>query len=220
MRMHADLDARRSRVAAAWVVALVVTVIAAVAHVAAGGAAPHPTALVAGGLVSGFLGMAVVCSHGAAGLSSRRLALVVALDQTVQHVAFSLLGSSGGSSLATHADAVAGHAAHGALAAPSASIAATGIPVAATAPGLMVAHHAIAALLAFALIRRGSSAIAAALRALGFALARLLEPVAPAAVPLDAPRALLDARELLPSPAAVVLGGSGRRGPPAIALAR
>jgi len=38
MRMHADLAARRSRVAASWIIALVATVIAASAHTLAGGA--------------------------------------------------------------------------------------------------------------------------------------------------------------------------------------
>lgn len=218
--MHADLDARRSRVAASWIVALVVTAIAGTAHVLAGGTVPHPTALVAGALVSGFLSMAALAGVRGGDLSRRRLALVVVIDQAAQHLALSLLGPAGGAALADHGDAAADHATHAALGAPPASIAVSGIPFDAAAPALMGAHHALAAVAAFALLRRGAAAIAAALRSLGVAIARLTEPVSAETVRPVA-LALLTALGMQPSPAAAfVLGGSGRRGPPRFALAR
>jgi hypothetical protein len=218
MRMHADLAARRSRVAAAWLVAVVVTLIAGTAHTAAGGSPPHVTALVAGALVSGFLGMAALSALRTGRLSRLGLAGVVALDQSVQHVAFSLLGPATGSAVATGADAAAGHAAHGALDATTAAIAAAGIPSTTAAPALMTAHHALAALASYLLLRRGAAAVARALQALALAIARVLEPVVAAALPVVV-RALLESALPLPS-AVVVLGGAGRRGPPVVALAR
>ena len=217
--MHADLAARRSRVAAAWIVALIVTVVAASAHTLAGGAPPHLTALVVAGLVSGFLGMAALSALRSGALSRLGLAGLVALDQLVQHAAFTLLAPTGGGAAAASADAVAGHAGHAAHAAPSVAIAATGIPLDAAAPALMGAHHALAAAVSFVLLRRGAAAIAAALEALELALTRLVEPVAATAFPSPA-RAPLGAVEHPLAPAVVVLGGSGRRGPPVLGLAR
>ncbi len=219
MRMHADLAARRSRVAAAWLVAVVVTLIAGTAHTAAGGAAPHVTALVAGALVSGFLGMAALSALRTGRLSRLGLAGVVALDQAVQHVAFSLLGPATGSAVATGADAAAGHAAHGALDATTAAIAAAGIPSATAAPALMTAHHALAALASYLLLRHAAAAIARALQSLALAVARVLEPLASPALPVVVRAPLESAALVIPS-AVVVLGGAGRRGPPAVALAR
>ncbi|KQV24700.1 hypothetical protein ASG83_09145 [Yonghaparkia sp. Soil809] len=222
--MHADLAARRSRVAASWIVALVTTVVAASAHTLAGGAAPHALALLVGVGASGFLGMTALSALRAGRLSRLGLAAVVALDQTVFHLVFSLLGPAGGAAVATGADAPAGHPAHGAIEAAAVAIAPAGIPVEAAAPlagatALMGLHHAVAALTSYALLRRGSEAVAAALHALGLALARLLEPVVAAAAPVVGRAPLGGAgRRLLP--AVVVLGGSGRRGPPAVALAR
>lgn len=224
MRMHADLAARRSRVAASWIVALVTTVIAASAHTLAGGAAPHALALLVGVGVSGFLGMTALSALRAGRLSGLGLASVVALDQVVFHLVFSLLGPAGGAAVATGADAPAGHATHGALDATAVATAPAGIPIEAAAPlagatALMGLQHAVAAVASYVLLRRGSAAIAAALDALGLALARLLEPVVtPQPVVLD--RAPVRGVERLARPAVVVLGGSGRRGPPAIALAR
>lgn len=223
MRMHADLAARRSRVAASWIVALVATVIAASAHTLAGGAAPHALALLVGVGVSGFLGMTALSAVRAGRLSRLGLAGVVALDQAVFHLVFSILGPASGASVATGADAGAGHATHGALDA-AAAIAPAGFPIDAAAPlagatALMGLHHAVAAVASYVLLRRGSVAIAAALDALGLALARLLEPVVAAVAPVPG-RAPLGAAERLILPAVIVLGGSGRRGPPAVALAR
>lgn len=223
MRMHADLAARRSRVAASWIVALVATVIAASAHTLAGGAAPHALALLLGVGASGLLGMTALAALRAGRLSRLGLAGVVALDQAVFHLAFSLLGPAGGG-VASGADALAGHPAHGALDAASVAIAPAGIPIEAAAPlagatALMGLHHAIAAVASYVLLRRGSAAIASAFEALGLALARLLEPVVVVVAPVLG-RAPLGGVERLVLPAVVVLGGSGRRGPPAVALAR
>ncbi|MDO8337962.1 MAG: hypothetical protein Q7T15_06880, partial [Microcella sp.] len=113
MRMHADLAARRSRVAASWIVALVATVIAASAHTLAGGAAPHALALLLGVGVSGFLGMTALSALRDGRLSRLGLAGVIALDQAVFHLVFSLLGPAGRGAVAPGADAPAGHPAHG-----------------------------------------------------------------------------------------------------------
>lgn len=224
MRMHADLAARRSRVAASWIVALVATVLAASAHTLAGGAAPHALALLVGVGVSGFLGMTALSALRTGRLSRLGLAGVVALDQAVFHLVFSLLGPAGGAAVATGADAPVGHATHGALDAVSVAIAPAGIPIEAAAPlagatALMGLHHAVAAVASYVLLRRGSAAVAAALDALGLALARLLERVVAPRSPVRG-RAPLGGAERLVLPAVVVLGGSGRRGPPAVALAR
>lgn len=224
MRMHADLDARRSRVAAAWIVALVATVIAASAHILAGGAPPHALVLLVGAGVSGFLGMIVLTTLRAGSLSRFRIASIVALDQALFHLVFSLLGPAGGAAVTPGGDAGGVHAAHGALVAPTAAIAPAGLPIGPAAPfsgasTFMGLNHAIAGVASYVLLRRGSAATAAALDALGLALARLLEPVVaphPAVVPLALPGGVVR----LVLPAVIVLGGSGRRGPPVVALAR
>lgn len=224
MRMHADLAARRSRVAASWIVALVVTVIAASAHTLAGGAAPHALALVVGVGVSGLLGMTALSALRTGRLSRLGLAGVVALDQAAFHLVYSLLGQADGTAGGPGGDALAGHPTHGALDAAAVAIAPAGIPIEVAAPlagatTLMGLHHAVAAVASYLLIRRGSAAMAAALDALGLALARLLEPVVtPELVVIG--RAPLGGTERSVLPAVVVLGGAGRRGPPAVALAR
>ncbi|GAA1688783.1 hypothetical protein GCM10009792_05960 [Microcella alkalica] len=222
--MHADLAARRSRVAASWIVALVATAIAASAHTLAGGAAPHPLSLIVGVGVSGFVGMAALSALRTGRLSRFGLAGVVALDQAVFHLVFSLLGPAGGSAVATGGDAPVGHATHGGLDAASAAIAPAGIPIEAAAPlagatALMGLHHAVAAVASYVLLRRGSSAVATALDALGLALARLLEPLLTPQV-VFAGRAGERSVERSALHSVLVLGGSGRRGPPVVARAR
>lgn len=221
--MHADLAARRSRVAASWIVALVTTIVAASAHTVAGGAAPHPTALLAGALASGFLSMSVLAALRSSRPSRLGLAGLVVLDQVSFHLAFSLLGPADTVTVATGSDAVADHLTHGAFDAASVAIAPAGIPFEAVAPLAGAAslglHHGIAAIVSFALLRRGSVAVAAALHALGLALARLVAPIAAPVHPAVG-RAPLGAVEQILLPAVVVLGGSGRRGPPTVALAR
>lgn len=83
----------------------------------------------------------------------------------------------------------------------------------------MVAHHALAALASFLLLRHGAAAIGRALQSLGLALARVLQHLAPPPL-LPSPRLPLESAETLVPSAVVVLGGAGRRGPPAVALAR
>lgn len=210
--MHADLADRRTRVAASWIVALVVTTVAAALHTLAGGATPHPVALLAALLGSGFLGMLVVARRRAGRATRLGIAAAVAVDQAIAHLVFSTLGTS---SLGSAADV--GLHEHLALGGPG--LPAALAPVAEAPAAWMGAHHAVAAVIAYGMLLRGTAAVTAALAALGLLLARLLAPP-PAPAPLAMRRSAPAAATAAPSPAVVVLGGIGRRGPPAPALAR
>lgn len=215
--MHADLTARRTRVAASWIVALVATAIAAAAHLLAGGAAPHAVALVAAVAISGFISMLVVAGRRTGRASRAGVAAAVAIDQALFHLVFAALGAGGplGSSAGSTTLGADAHAVHGPLASPGLAAA----PLAEAPAFSMGAHHALAAVIAYGMLLRGTSAVTAALAALALLLARLLAPP-PAAAPLAVRRPAPAAAPAVPSPAVVVLGGIGRRGPPAIALAR
>lgn len=216
MSSHADLAARRTRVAASWLVALVATVVAANAHVLAGGATPHGIALLVSVTLSGFLGMAVVAGRRSGRLSRLGVAAAVVLDQALFHLAFSVLGPAGA---ITPAGAPADpHTLH--LGFDAAALAPLALAPAAAAPDLsMGAHHLVVAVITYGMLLRGTAAVTAALTALGVLLARLLAPVTVAVLPPTSRAATLIANAS-PSPAAVVLGGIGRRGPPVVALAR
>lgn len=226
MRMHADLAARRTRVAASWIVALVATAVAATAHLLAGGAAPHAVALVVAVAISGFIGMLVVAGRRTGRLSHAGVAAAVAIDQALFHLVFTALGPGGplgstalGSttpgSTTLGADA---HAVHVPLASPGLGTAVVA-PLADAPAFSMGAHHALAAVIAYGMLLRGTAALTAALTALGLLLARLLAP-SPTLAPIPVRRAAPAAMTLGLSPAVIVLGGIGRRGPPAFASAR
>ena len=217
--MHADLAARRTRVAASWIVALVATAVAAGAHMLAGGAAPHAVALVAAVSISGFVGVLVVAGRRSGRLSRAGVAAAVAIDQALFHLVFTALGAGGplGPSTLRSATGADAHALHGPLG--SAGLGTTAAPLAETPAFSMGAHHAIAAVIAYGMLLRGTSALTAALTTLGLLLARLLAP-SPALAPIPVRRAAIGVAALGLSPAVIVLGGIGRRGPPAFASAR
>lgn len=217
--MHADLAARRTRVAASWIVALVATAVAAGAHMLAGGAAPHAVALVAAVSISGFVGVLVVAGRRSGRLSRAGVAAAVAIDQALFHLVFTALGAGGplGPSTLRSATGADAHALHGPLG--SAGLGTAAAPLAETPAFSMGAHHAIAAVIAYGMLLRGTSALTAALTTLGLLLARLLAP-SPAPAPIPVRRAAIGGAALGLSPAVIVLGGIGRRGPPAFASAR
>lgn len=217
--MHADLAARRTRVAASWIVALVATAVAAGAHMLAGGAAPHAVALVAAVSISGFVGVLVVAGRRSGRLTRVGVAAAVAIDQALFHLVFTALGAGGplGPSTLRSSTGADAHALHGPLG--SAGLGTAAAPLAETPAFSMGAHHAIAAVIAYGMLLRGTSALTAALTTLGLLLARLLAP-SPALAPIPVRRAAIGVAALGLSPAVIVLGGIGRRGPPAFASAR
>lgn len=218
MRMHADLAARRTRVAASWIAALVATAVAAAAHMLAGGAAPHAVTLVAAVAISGFVGVLVVAGRRSGRLSRAGVAAAVAIDQALFHLVFTALGAGGplGPSTLRSATGADAHALHGPLGSAGLGVAA---PIAETPAFSMGAHHALAAVIAYGMLLRGTSALTAALTALGLLLARLVAP-SPAPAPIPVRRAAIGVAALGLSPTVIVLGGIGRRGPPAFASAR
>lgn len=166
--------ARRQRVAASWLVAAVSTVVAAGFHTAAGGTTPSIVAIVAALVLSGGFGMLVVGRR----LSRRRTAAGIVLDQVMFHGMFAFFGASTPASTPDLAHSTTAHA-HDALLglAVDASVAA------ATPTAAMIAGHLAAAIVAYALLRGGVTAVATCLAALVAALARIVQGDPAPAVP-------------------------------------
>lgn len=210
----AALRARRSRTAASLVVAVLAIVVTAVGHGLAGGAMPHPVALLLGLVVTALVGLLVIGPRPTAG----RLALGVSVDQLLLHVLFTALGTA--AAPAATALAPSAGAAHAAHAAPMLlpGHASGGSALLALLDPVMAGHHALAGLVVFALLLRGRASLAIALSALELRIRRALTPLdalrAPVAPrPVAAPAAPAAPRSALaPRP-------ERRRGPPAFALA-
>ncbi len=145
---------RMTRVASAWTVASVTTLVAAVAHLTAGGGAPSLAALALGLCGSGFLAMLVV------GRRVRLASLLgaVIVDQVALHALFTLLG---------HEAAVAGsHHAHELTVLAEASPA-----------DPMVLHHVAAGLVSALLLSLGHRALVAVARSASVVLRRAVRLV-------------------------------------------
>lgn len=181
MTIDERLGARRSRVAAASVVAIVAVVVAATGHaLAGGGMATLPTLLVA--LVLGVpLGALIVGTRG----STARLAVGVAVDQAIFHAVFAFFGaesSPAGARAAAHelhgahvlsAHALSAHAlsAHD-LSAHEHATALTHLATPAGTAGGMLAAHLVAGLVAMAAVAHGRAALDSALGSLARAIVR------------------------------------------------
>lgn len=167
------------------------TLLAAVSHTFAGGAAPHPLLV---------LGMTVLLIPIAALLigarvSKARVALTVLVSQAAFHVIFQLLGAPTGSELAL------GHS-HEMLSLGTVSIAAL--------PDLaMLAGHALAAAATTALLWRGESLVRLIA---GWVLALVRQALSP--VPADHGRPTVLVSHLHPLVDAAQSAAVSRRGPP------
>lgn len=209
MTATSALAVRRQRLAASWLVAGVSTLVAAAFHTAAGGSSPSIVAIIAALVLSGGFGMLVVGRR----LGRRRTAAGVALDQVMFHAMFAFFGAN--------SPAVAHDAAHSASAHDHARPLGLSVDasVAAAAPAMaMIAGHLAAAVVAYALIRVGVTAVAGCLAALLAALARALQGDVAPGVPTVG---RLVARGQHPA----ILRGTDavripdRRGPPVFAVA-
>ncbi|MDX2026616.1 hypothetical protein [Microcella sp.] len=209
MTATSALTARRQRLAASWVVAGVSTLVAAMFHTAAGGATPSLVAITAALLLSGGFGMLIVGRR----LSRRRTAAGVVLDQVMFHGMFAFFGASAPASTPDLTHSTTAHAHDPLLGFAVDASVATVAPAAA-----MIAGHLAAAIVAYALLRTGLTAVAACLAALVAALARVVEGYLAPAVPTVA---RLVARGQHPE----ALRGTDalripdRRGPPVVAVA-
>jgi len=208
MSSHDRLAARRSRVAASWLVGVVSTVIAGAAHALGGGGTPSVAALATALVTSGLVGMLVIGARP----SSPRILLGVAIDQAIFHSLFSFFAAAAPSPSAV---GVAGlHAAH---AAPVA----LGTPVVSAHHGAswpMTLSHIAAGAVAFLLLRFGLDSLARALRSLALRLIALLQD-ALAAAPLPRTPRLAPTALALPPLGGILQRFELRRGPPALATA-
>ena len=199
MTAASSVATRRHRVVASALVAVVATLVAASAHALAGGGVPSVVAVAGALLVSMVLGMVVVGQR----LTRARVAAGVVLDQLVFHSLFSFFGASGAITVATAGDH---HSGHGML---DLTIAAS--PAASTAA--MVVSHLGAAVIAYALLRRGVVALASIVSALSIALLRALEPTL-ALAPHPAPLRLRARRHHRANTFDALVRLPDRRGPP------
>lgn len=207
MSTHDRLAARRSRVAASWLVGVVATVIAGAAHALGGGGTPSTAALATALVASGLVGMIVIGARP----SSSRILIGVAIDQAIFHSLFSFFaaGSAAGAAAASPVGAHAAHTAPLALTIPTVAAHHT-----ATLP--MALTHVAAGVVAFLLVRFGIDAIARVARSLALRVAALLRD-APAAVPLPRAPRLAPAALALPPLGGILQRLELRRGPPALA---
>ena len=203
------LAARRFRVMAAFAIAGVSTVIAASAHMAAGGATPSLVAVALALVVSGSLGMLVVSTR----LTRTRTAVAVVLDQLVFHTLFAFFGASGAGTGSTLSTGSAGglHGGHSNMSL-TISDAASASPAAA-----MIASHLGAAVIAYALLRRGITAITAILVALSTSFARAFAGPA-TLIPLPVAQRVRAAGELQAPVASEPTRLAAPRGPPMLSV--
>lgn len=198
------LPERTHRLLRGWGVASVAVFVGAGSHAVLTGHLPHPLIL---GLCWSLSGMLCVLL---AGLRLPRLStgLGVLGSQAGLHTLLTLAGHGG-----VGMGAVAAHAGHhGAAALGSVQPAASADAVHQLSP-LMVAVHALAAVLTILAIRRGDAALAGLLRAVRLGLGRLLTLPGPVSAPAPRPRPLI-----LSCPAVLVSrirpGTVATRGPP------
>lgn len=137
------MNTRQLRLLRAASASAVATLLAAVSHTIAGGAAPHPLLILA---VTALVFPISTLLIGARA-SRLRVALTVFVSQTAFHLLFQLLGAPTGSSAAS------GHAHHLDLAALG-PVTAIAVP-----DGLMIAGHVAAAVVTTALLWHGESLV-------------------------------------------------------------
>lgn len=207
MSTHDRLAARRSRVAASWLVGVVATVIAGAAHALGGGGTPSTAALVTALVTSGLVGMLVIGARP----SSPRILVGVAIDQAIFHGLFSFFaGAAAGTGVASSAGAHAAHTAPLSLASPT-------VVAHHTASLPMALTHVAAGAVAFLLVRFGLDAITRVVRSLALRVAAALLRDAPAAVPLPRAPRLAPTALALPRLGGILERLERRRGPPALA---
>lgn len=178
--------------------AALATLIAATAHTLSGGGAPPPLLLA----VVALLAMPVTTA-----LVGRRLALwrtsaTVLASQALFHIAFAVAGATGSSPMpAAHA--------HHAMSVPLGDVV-----VAAAPDPLMMAGHAVAAVVTVIALHRGERM----LRALGRGILRLFRPLL-VVVPPPRPRRVAALVVVRLGAIRVVFSDVSRRGPPVVAAA-
>lgn len=204
------MHSRGARLARGWVVGAFATAVAALSHALAGGGTPGWLALALGVVFSGLVGTVATGPRP----SLARLAAAVTLGQLAFHAAFSYLGTSPASAIAS-AGASASEAPHHATAmgdmpvmAPSSAIHHSDGPV-------MWGAHALAAVATILFLRHAERALWSLLTRVALRVtAPFRDAAAPAPVAIASPRlAAVTSPPLLP-PGIRLLSALSRRGPP------
>ena len=152
---------RAARLARGWAIGSVATLVAAISHTAAGGAAPSPLAVVLGMVFAGLVGTALIGRR--AGVI--RMSAIVAISQVAFHLGFSVLS--------TGPVSVVSSGMHHHLVTMAAS---TPMAHVHTDPAMWVGH-AIAAALTIAYLRRVERSVWTVLETVGRALLRRVTTV-------------------------------------------
>lgn len=204
------MDTRWARLARGWVTAVVSVVVAAVSHVAGGGALPGSLGAV---LALTFAGLASVALAGKT-LSRVRLSVSVLVSQFAFHALF---GLGAGSVPMSMTGPVSGHH-HGAMLVEMTASAGSPGPMPVD-PSMWVAHVAAAAV-TIVLLRRGERAFWAVLALARTALVAVLPPfvhtICPSSTPPIRLRFALGDRPALRE-LVVLRAGRSLRGPPTLA---
>lgn len=204
------MDTRWARLARGWVTAVVSVVVAAVSHVAGGGALPGSLGAV---LALTFAGLASVALAGKT-LSRLRLSASVMVSQFAFHALF---GLGAGSAPMSMNDPGSGHQ-HGTM--MVGMTAPAGSPQAMNVDTSMWLAHAVAAVITIVLLRRGERAFWALLALARTALVAVLPPFIHTFCPNSAApvrlRFALGDRPVLRD-LVVLRAGRSLRGPPALA---
>ncbi len=209
MDAPAALRDRRARAAASLVVAALAIVVTAVGHGLAGGAVPHPVALLLGLVATALVGLLVIGPRPTAG----RLALGVSVDQLLLHGLFTALGTAAAPAPAA-LDAHASHAAPALTPTHSSG----GDALLALLDPVMAGHHALAGVVVLALLLRGRASLIAAFTALDLRIRRALTPLDALRAPVTPRPVAIPAAPAAPR-SALAPRPERRRGPPAFALA-
>ncbi|WAB83076.1 hypothetical protein OVN20_08170 [Microcella daejeonensis] len=214
MDAPAALRDRRARAAASLVVAALAIVVTAVGHGLAGGAVPHPVALLLGLVATALVGILVIGPRPTAS----RLALGVSVDQLLLHGLFTALGTA--AAPAPAALAPASRAAHASHAAPALmpTHSSGGDALLALLDPVMAGHHALAGVVVLALLLRGRASLIAAFTALELRISRALTPLDALRAPVTPRPVAIPAAPAAPR-SALAPRPERRRGPPAFALA-
>lgn len=195
---------RRARLAAAGIVAVVSTTVAASAHALAGGGTPSLVAILGALTASTAVGMLVIGPR----LTHTRIVAGVIVDQLLFHALFAFFGTQAAatSSGSVHGDHANGHGMLDLAVGLS-------VPVSATA---MLMSHLGAAVVAYGMLRFGTVAIAGAVRAVAL-LVRAAWVVPSISGPRIIPRRLrAHGQRVLPRSFTLILLPD-RRGPPLVA---
>lgn len=186
---------RQLRLLRAATASVVATLLAAVSHTVAGGAAPHPLLVLAISCLLVPIAALLVGSRP----SRVRVALTVLVSQAVFHLAFQVLGAPSGEAV------LRGHEHHLNLSTLEP------VTVASSPDALMIASHTLAALVTTALLWNGESMIRAIA---GWVLALLRHPSAVFRPGHERPSPLASIAPLLVDTA--LSASVSRRGPPAL----